>query len=119
MIWFWLRRLLPIIAIVGMVTAPLAAPACAGAMAAETVTASSDTVASRDMPCCPHEMPAMPDCHKTCLLMALCSAKYFSNGSMAISILPLPVVVAKLLGPRDEAQLASLALSPPIRPPRS
>jgi hypothetical protein len=128
MIRLWLHRLLPILAILGMVLAPIAAPSGAGAMAAETVTMEShasisdpllsEIAISADMPCCPHEKPMMPDCGKaTCPLMALCSAKDFPNGCAAGSVLPLPVMAARLIGLRAETQPAGLAPSPPTRPP--
>jgi hypothetical protein len=129
MIRLWLHRLLPILAILGMVLAPIAAPSGAGAMAAETVTmvsyasisdpSRSAITISADMPCCPHEKPMMPNCGKaTCPLMTLCSAKDFPNGCAAASVLPLPVMASRPIGLRAEAQLASLAPSPPTRPPR-
>jgi hypothetical protein len=114
-----LLRLLPIFAIVGMITVPIAAPVGIGAMAVETVTTSSEAGMS-GMPCCPnHQQQKMLDCGKaTCPLMALCMAKCFPEGPVATFVPPLPVIEAMLIGLRAEPQLASLAPSPPIRPPR-
>ncbi len=121
MVLSWLRRLLPILAVVGMVTAPVAAVACAGAMAAANATMSpapSDKTMSDHMPCCPNQQQTPGSGKATCPLMGLCAAQYLANGSVTTSVLPLPVIAAKLFGPRAETLLASLAPSPPTRPPR-
>lgn len=129
MIRLLLRPLLPILAIVGLLLAPIAASAGPAAMTAGTMTAqataagpmsmSSDMAMPTDMSCCPHAKPAVPDCQKTCPLMALCSTALVQLGSIGSDGLPLPIAGKALFGWRSEAQLVSLSSSPPTRPPRA
>src|SRR4051812_43519316 len=109
-LWLALCRLLPILAIVGLVMAPLAAPAAAAAMTGTSTAAMTD-----DMPCCPK--PPMPDCAKACPLMAVCLAKCFQNVSI-VGAVTAPLIVAERIVPPDEAQWDSLPQAPPPRPPR-
>src|SRR5215212_10437972 len=92
-LWLILRRLLPILAIMGLVVAPLAAPTAASAMARASTAAMAD-----DMPCCPHEKPAMPDCAKACPLMAICLAKCFRDISAAVAV-SAPLAIAERIVP--------------------
>jgi hypothetical protein len=110
-LWLVLRRLLSILAIVGLVVAPLVTPATAGGMTAAGVAAMAD------MPCCPDEKPAMPDCAKTCPLMAICLAKCFRDLSAGVAV-SAPLAIAERIVPSDEAQWDSLSQAPPPRPPR-
>lgn len=120
MIRFWLSRLLPILAIVGMVIGPIAVPAGAGGIAAAAMTMAPDAVMSADMPCCPsQQQQQMPDCGKaTCPFLTVCSAKCFPNGSAVNSVLPQLILGVRQIDLRDEDQLSSLVPSPPTRPPR-
>ena len=111
--WCTLRLLLPVLAVVGTVMAPLAAPAVAGTMSAAATMAMAE-----DMPCCPHEKPVMPDCAKACPLMALCLAKCFQNLPPVTALVLVPLVAAERMVPSDEAQWDSLPQAPPPRPPR-
>ena len=113
-LWLILRRLLSVLAIVGLVVAPLAAPGAASAMARASTAAMAD-----DMPCCPHEKPAMPDCAKACPLMAICLAKCFQNIPVAGASLSAPLIVAERIAPANEAQGESLPQAPLPRPPRT
>jgi hypothetical protein len=113
-LWSVLRCLLPILALVGIVLAPLAAPAAAAAMTHASMAAMAD-----DMPCCPHEKPVMPDCGKSCPLMAVCTAKCFQNLSAPASAVAVPLTQAGVIVPADDALGASLAQAPPSRPPRT
>jgi hypothetical protein len=72
------------------------------------------------MPCCPsQQQQKLPDSGKArCPLMALCSANSLASGPVVTSVPPPPVVAALLIGLRAEPQLAGMAPSPPIRPPR-
>jgi hypothetical protein len=68
--WLAITRLLSVLAIVGIVLAPFTAPAVAGGMAAPMammdtatdMTSMDGDMAMSDMPCCPPERPAVPDC---------------------------------------------------------
>jgi hypothetical protein len=113
-LWLILRRLLPILAIMGLVVAPLAAPMPAAAMARASPAAMAD-----DMPCCPHENPAMPDCAKACPLMAICLAKCFQNVPVAGASISALRIVAEQIVPANEAQGESLPQAPLPRPPRT
>jgi hypothetical protein len=60
-----IRLLLPLFAALGLLAGPLVAPS-----GATTMVRSMDgmqSVTDSDMPCCPPEKPAIPDCHKGCL----------------------------------------------------
>jgi hypothetical protein len=69
-----------------------------------------------DMPCCPDKAPAS-DCGKDCPLMALCL------GSVVLSAphgVPLYIgLLADIIIPGDDADLGSLAPTPPPRPPKA
>jgi hypothetical protein len=74
---------------------------------------------AEDMPCCPHEKPAMPDCAKACPLMAICLAKCFQNIPVASASISGPLIVAERIAPANEAQGDSLSQAPLPRPPRT
>src|SRR3954449_5054836 len=112
-VWRTLRMLLPVLAMAGIIAAPLAVPAAA------MVAAAPGTEMADGMPCCPHDKPAMPDCSKACPLMAVCMAKCFQNVPTTASAVVLPLTVAGLLVPADDPFGASLAQAPPSRPPRT
>src|SRR5690348_10120404 len=70
--WPWLRYLLPILAIVGLVLGSVAASANA------PMTAMASTSASADgMTCCHDKQPVKPVCPKSCPMAAACLAKCF------------------------------------------
>ena len=106
-----LCRLLALFLIVGLVFAPLSAPATAATTASMAAASMSD-----DMPCCP-EKSAPVDCDK-CLLMAICMAKTFQALPSAGVIDVQPVAIRKL-SPHSDPEAESLAHPPPPRPPRS
>ena len=83
-----LGRLLAIFLIVGLVLAPLSAPANA-AMVASTATA--------DMPCCPDKSAPM-DCDQ-CPLMAICLVKTFQQPS-ATGVVEIRPVTVRMLMPQ-------------------
>jgi hypothetical protein len=112
-ILFALRFMLAMLALAGILVAPVAAPAAAG-------TSERDAIAhmAGDMPCCPDEKPAVPDCGKTCPVMAACVAKCLQDAAIAGSDLKPPVLVA-LLVPSNDAPGASLLQEPLPKPPRT
>ncbi|GLS20667.1 hypothetical protein GCM10007874_36840 [Labrys miyagiensis] len=121
MIRSWFRHLLPILAIVGMVLAPLAAPAGAGVLVAGMAVASPGMAMSGDMPCCADtHQKHMPDCGRTmCPDVAICMAKCFASGAVTVAPLPAPSHRTRLIGLSAQAQLTGLAPPPLIRPPRT
>jgi hypothetical protein len=118
-VWQWLSRLLPVLAIVGLLFAPFTTSAV-GAMAAAPMSEMPDMVGMPDdMPCCPDEPRAASDCQKACPLMADCMAKCF-----AVTTLLAPAVA--FIGFGGDAQrragdsrASSWGEEPPARPPRT
>jgi hypothetical protein len=110
-LWLAITRLLSILAIVGIVLAPFTAPAVADGMAAPMamtdtgtdMTSVADDMAMAEMPCCPPEKPAVPDCQKACPLATLCLAKLVQG------ILPAGAVSAVALLPGNDAAPDTLA----------
>ena len=113
-LWRIIRMLLPVLAIVGLITAPLATPVAAGTMAPVPMTTMAD-----DMPCCPPEKPAMPDCGKSCTLMAVCMAKCFQSFPTTESSELAPLALARRVLPGSDTFGTGLAQAPPSRPPRT
>lgn len=107
----WLRRLLPILAIMGFVAGPFTAPVDGVAMAAASMP--------DDMPCCPHEKPAVPDCQKSCPLMATCMAKCFSVAPTLSSLAFIFWDQSDAIRPSSDVFGDALAIAPPARPPRT
>jgi hypothetical protein len=124
--WLAITRLLAILAIVGIVVAPFAAPAVAGGMAAPMamadagadMTSMDGDMAIADMPCCPPAKPVMPDCQKACPLATLCLAKIV-QGIMPMNAVPARFSIAQALIPGNDANPDTLAPIPPPRPPQA
>jgi hypothetical protein len=113
-------RILAVLAIVGLVLAPVVRPAMAVSKDTHAAMSSSavDTViadAADDMPCCPSE-PAPPDCSKDCPLMALCVTAPIHFVSQ--TGLPVPLTFVTVVFPGAHSDLVSIAQSPPRRPPK-
>jgi len=113
----WLRRLLPILAIVGLIVGPFTAPVNGVAMAAASDMSMS--AMSDDTPCCPHEKPAVPDCQKSCPLMATCMAKCFSVAPTLSSLAFFFWDQNDAVRPGSDVVGDALAIEPPARPPRT
>lgn len=128
--WLALRRLLPLLAVLSLALAPVTASAAAAGMRApvsvhghamampDEATNDMAGMAMDDMPCCPEEQPAMPDCSKGCPLMALCLAKVAAGLPAGHG---LPTRVAGIQGPTwaATASFDSLSQGPPTEPPRA
>ncbi|MFD0935061.1 MULTISPECIES: hypothetical protein [Methylobacterium] len=128
--WLALRRLLPLMAVLGLALAPVTASAAAAGMRAPIAVqghamAAPDEamddmagMAMDEMPCCPKERPDLPDCSKVCPLMALCLAKVATGLPVALG---LPGRVAGVEGPTwgGTASFDSLSQGPPTEPPRA
>lgn len=113
----WLRNLLPIFAIVGLVVGPFTTPVSGVTMAA--ASAMSMAAMPDDMPCCPDEAPAVPDCQKTCPLMAMCMAKCFSVAPMLSNLAFVLRAEGDAIRPGSDAMGDARSIEPPARPPRS
>ena len=115
-----LRHVLPLLAIMGLLLAPIARSASAmsathsepAAAAAEDATASMP----QGMPCCPDEAPAS-DCAKGCPLMAICMSPFMQ--SVPGSGLPVPQQIATVIAPDNDASPDRLGQPPPGRPPKT
>jgi hypothetical protein len=112
-----IRCFLILLAIVGLMLAPVARPALAVAMDMQTTDGQSGTdlrQASDGMPCCP-EQPAQPACGKDCPLMALCVGTPL-HGVSATEV-GVRRTSVEALGPHDRPGLLSITRAPPQRPP--
>jgi hypothetical protein len=122
-----MRRLLTIrsvltgLALLGLVLSPLARPAAAMVSGTDSSTVAQGDMAAHaamdmaDMPCCPDQAP-MPGCGKDCPFMAACTAQflYMPHGA----VLALPLALASIVVPGNDAGLTSLTQRPPPRPPK-
>jgi hypothetical protein len=120
-----IRRLLAILVIAGLVSAPVSRPVVAGpssdasmqAMADEmSPSAMTDEMAS-DMPCCPSPGPARVDCDK-CIYMAGCMSKCFAGMSVAV-FRPSFAASGRIALIQIDFWPDGLGHSPPEHPPRT
>jgi hypothetical protein len=136
--WLALRRLLPLLAVLSLALTPVTAPAATAGMHATMSPAIHDhhghampdmaddgsgqmdmaDMAMDDMPCCPHEKAAKPDCSKGCPLMALCLATTASLLPTAVALPGRVGMRASLVWPAS-ASFASVHGMPLPEPPRS
>jgi len=118
-----LVRLLSLFALIGMLIAPVSTRAAEYAMADMSVKASvqSEKMAGMtgDMPCCPDQRPAKPDCDKSCPFVIICST------SAPLALLKAEWTSTSIswmdhvFGEHRSARLSSLAAEPPARPPKA
>src|SRR5262245_42777319 len=118
---FAMSRILTVLAIVGLALAPVVQPAMAVQVSKEMPAAMSGSAfdkviadAADDMPCCPSK-PA-PDCGKDCPLMALCVTApihFVSQTELAV-----PLTFVAVVFPGGHSDLASIAQTPPRKPPK-
>jgi hypothetical protein len=118
-LWATIRRLLPALAIVGLVLAPVVQPVMAADMQAtadnHAAMSIQADVAMDDMPCCPDEQKT--DCAKSCPFMAACTAQLHSTvPSFGFSV---PVMQASVIKLHNDRTLHSLSQAPPPRPPKA
>jgi hypothetical protein len=117
-----LGRILAVLAIVGLALAPVVQPAMATQVSKDMPAAMSSSAAdvviadaADDMPCCPSK-PALPDCGKDCPLMALCVTAPIHLVSQ--TALTVPVAFVTVVFPGAHSDLASIAQTPPRKPPK-
>lgn len=110
-------RLLGIIAVLGLLAAPMTLPSIAAPMDEAVTAAKADAISTSDeMPCCPHDRAALPDCSKSCPFAVLCTAMFFPANSTAFVPARLAVVDVKV--PGDDIGRDLLRDPPPPKPPR-
>jgi len=118
--WSYLPRLLSIIAILGLLTAPMAAPSAAAAMAAQPEAAGNMAGMAGGMPCSPAKSKqSLPDCEKSCPLAALCSGKCFPNTPAVGEARPVLFEAGTQLAFWSDPARDRLTDPPPSRPPRT
>lgn len=119
--WSWLRTMLPVLAIVGLILGPVIASANGPAMAAAPAMSAmaAEHAMADGMPCCPPKQPAMPDCQKDCPLMAICMAKCFADTPTLATFSRSVSGDGDLIALTAERFPASQVSTPPARPPRS
>ncbi|GEP03402.1 hypothetical protein [Methylobacterium oxalidis] len=133
--WLALRRLLPLLAVLSLALTPVTASAAAAGMHASMTAqahGSHDAMPAMnhagldmagmdmdDMPCCPPERAAKPDCVKAgCPLMALCLASVASLLPVAVPV-PAPDATRTNRAWPSAASFASLHGPPLPEPPPS
>lgn len=118
-LWSLIARLLSVLAVLGFLIAPMAAPSAASAMTAEAMTQIMDMRAMPDaMPCCPDQKQSMPDCQKSCPLAAICVAKCVPGLAHEEFALFSLERAAKLDPYQDQMRDPTIG-APPDRPPRA
>ncbi|MGY0575600.1 hypothetical protein ACTGJ9_034965 [Bradyrhizobium sp. RDM12] len=113
-----MRRLLKIAFAVfvtlGLVLAPLTAPAAAAQVRADGM---SDMSMSTDMPCCPDQQKST-DC-QDCPLVAMCILKTAQAGPSMAAALPLRYAIRTAHLVTDDVPGDDLDRPPPEQPPRT
>jgi hypothetical protein len=112
-----IRTLLSMLALLGLILAPLARPAMA--VVVDMPAGISDQAVmpgAEDMPCCP-DMDHVADCGKDCLSMASCMVGTVLNLPTMVT-LAVPYRLASLVSAGDDANVAGLMYGPPPRPPK-
>jgi hypothetical protein len=115
-IWSVLPRLLSILAIAGLLSAPVATPLAAVTFADAPM---ADMASITDgMPCCPHQEPSIPDCQKNCPFAALCTAQCIPAVAAEAAFLIRKLAQAKPLSLYNEMLRDQRYVATPQRPPR-
>jgi len=109
----FLVRLFAILAMIGLVFAPVAPSVASSAMAMPMTAEMTD-----GMPCCPDDQPAIPDCAKDCPFAVVCTAVFVSAATPEHHPLALRILMRDRFTSRGDVVLASLIGEPPPRPPR-
>jgi hypothetical protein len=109
-----MSRLLAILLIAGLVTAPFTIPAAANSAESAAMEMAS---MSDDMPCCPSKAPAPVDCDK-CVLMAVCMSSSYAGVSVAI-VHPFLITSSAIALRLNDSLPEGLGHSPPEHPPRT
>ena len=112
-----INHIFAVLAVLGLLLAPVARPSMATPTNAAThEMAGQMAAAAKDMPCCP-DKPALPNCSKDCPFMALCGAMAIHDAAQ--NSLSIALIVAAVILPGDASMLVSVAPSPPRKPPKA
>lgn len=116
-------RVLSLLALIGMLIAPVSTVAAEFAMADMSAKAFVQTAEMAgtigDMPCCPDAQPVKPDCDRNCPFVIICTT------SAPLALLKadwMPVSLSwadHTYGKQRLKRLSSLAAEPPARPPKA
>jgi hypothetical protein len=110
---FFLKRVLEIFLVVGISVSPLYASAMKGVE--QSAQASSMSGMADDMPC----HPSKSSSDKACPFMVACLSLCFQGLPPIVGTIVVPTTVKLRAAFQDFQHLASLAPSPPTRPPRA
>lgn len=111
----WLRTVLPILAIVGIISGPFVTTMGVPMMAsASTMSENPD-----GMQCCSPEKPVVPGCQKTCTLTTTCMAKCFSITPWFAGMTYVHWEQSEVICPGGDVVGDAIGLEPPARPPRT
>lgn len=108
----WLRIMLPVLAVAGLMFGSVTASARAPAMEVGLAMAAH-------APCCAHKSKALPDCYQACPLIALCMASSVADMPTLSKLTLRTVTRGEMVMPASESIPESRISSPPARPPRS
>ena len=106
----FIRYLIAIFVVAGLIAGPLSAPPAAGAMQADLLVNMSD-----DMPCCPDAPPS--DCQK-CPFVMVCLSQLLIGPPTDIVANTIAVSHSRMAIPVSDSRRDGLGYSPPPRPPR-
>lgn len=112
--WYFLVRLFAILAMIGLIFAPVAPSVASSAMAMPMTAEMPD-----GMPCCPDDQPAIPDCAKDCPFAVVCTAVFVSVATHESSPLASRMLFRDRFRTPGDAILSSLIGDPPPRPPKA
>ena len=112
-----LTRILSLLAIVGLLAAPLAPRMAMANQVAEAAMAMADM--EEGMPCCPDQKSSTSDCQKSCPLAVMCMAKCFPNAADWGGHGDMVESLAGVIAPVEELEPHLLAAGPPSEPPRT
>jgi hypothetical protein len=118
--WTLFPRLLSILAVVSLLTAPMVTPSAAVTMAVDPKATMADMASMPDgMPCPSDQRQSVPDCQKSCPLAIVCVAKCFPNASTTAAITLTRLSAADVITPSNDVGHDLLPNPPPPRPPRT
>ncbi|MGN8118287.1 hypothetical protein [Labrys sp. 22185] len=115
--WHLLSRLLSIVMIASLLSAPMAP--FSAAMAAVPLHAVSQAAMASDMPCCPEQNPSLPGGQKSCPVAIVCMAKCAPGDPIAV-MAQAPLFETSRLAPSgNDLDRTPFITAPPDRPPRA
>lgn len=118
--WTLFKRVLPILAVVGLLIAPIAASQGAAAMAhmpVSTVDGMQSMAMPDEMLCCPDQMPAGPIQQKSCPFAVLCMVGLGPNAPI-VAAFALRLTRSEAIALGNDMERDILSEVPPLRPPK-